>query len=206
MKKNFKIIVAGLFYFLLLAILIPKQPAYTEMTDTAQPTPFLVKSSSSADSALDANTMNWYDCNDWVDIPQGATTLKLKFYIQDTNDTGAPADETASFELWSADYGSGAEQVFSDGALTFGTQKLSHDPVTLSALNSNDPCNDYTWADTITGGTDEWDTACSLQNESADNDIASVLWHRQSSKKMWVRFHTFSNESTQTIYCVAYWY
>ena len=189
-------------YVLWIIILAFCSIGFADKVEVAQPTPFLVASDSNA-AALDTNCP-WGTAATWSEIPSGATHLKIKFYVYDT--IGAN-DSNFLYQLYVADYGSGAEKVCS-GLATCGAAQLSHNPVSLAALTLTDA--NTCWVDTLGTVTTDWNVGSqtagvTTQNDGGSDGIASLIFNRQSAKRIWCRMYTPST-TTMTMYCIAYWY
>lgn len=171
-----------------------------EELETSQKTAFLVTYADSNATALDIDTSSWSVCEGWVDIPDWANGLKVMFYAYDPND---PNDDTLSYEFYVADYGGNAQKVAS-GSATVGKSQLSHDPVSLSELNSGAVDPNYCWIDTLGTVTTDWKGGVSTQNDGGANDCSAFIFDRQNAKKAYCRIYGLSDYLN--VWCVAYGY
>jgi hypothetical protein len=174
-----------------------------DTAETVQPTAFLVNYADSNAAALDFNETSWSVAEEWTEISSQAKYLKVKFYVKDTSD---PNERTFSYQFYVADKGCNAEIVAS-GDANCGAAQMSHDPVTMSELNSGDVDPNYCWVDTLGTITTDWeDGDVDAINDDGANSVASFEFNRLSAKTAYCRIYNMSSSATMTVYCVAYYY
>lgn len=182
--------------------------------ETVQPSPFLIVVSTADDAALDANDTSWKTAFTWPEIPKGANSLKIAFYAYDSEDGNTTADSnTFNAQIYIADFG-GSGQLVCDTNATIGKMQLSHSPITSGNLltygfasinTSGDPNSEYTWVDTLSTPATAWKGSVTAQNGAGTDDMASLIFDRQSGKRIWCRIYGRSS-SYLTIWCIGWYY